>query len=112
MAVIVDEYGGTSGIVTLEDILEEIVGEISDEHDEPVGEFEYTRLDDRNYIFEGKTSLNDLIKILQLEDDIFDKVRGDADSLAGLILELLQKMPERDEKVNYLPVCIYCKGSR
>ena len=102
MAVIVDEYGGTSGIVTLEDILEEIVGEISDEHDEPVGEFEYTRLDDRNYIFEGKTSLNDLIKILQLEDDIFDKVRGDADSLAGLILELLQKMPERDEKVNYL----------
>lgn len=101
MAIVVDEYGGTSGIVTLEDILEEIVGEISDEHDEPIGEFEYTKLDDWNYIFEGKTSLNDLIKILNLEDDIFDKVRGDADSLAGLILELIQKMPERNEKTSY-----------
>lgn len=101
MAIVVDEYGGTSGIVTLEDILEEIVGEISDEHDEPIGDFDYTRLDERNFIFEGKISINDLIKILDLEDDIFDKVRGDADSLAGLILELLQKMPERDEKAIY-----------
>ncbi len=101
MAVIVDEYGGTSGIVTLEDIIEEIVGEISDEHDELTGDVEYSKLDDRNYIFEGKTSINDLIKILGLEDDTFDDVRGDADSLAGLILELMQKMPERDEKVTY-----------
>jgi gliding motility-associated protein GldE len=102
MAVVVDEYGGTSGIVTLEDIIEEIIGEISDEHDEPVGEFEYSKLDDHNYIFEGKTSLNDLCKILDLEDDVFDEVRGESDSLAGLLLELMEKMPERDEKVSFL----------
>jgi gliding motility-associated protein GldE len=101
MAVVADEYGGTSGIITLEDIIEEIVGEISDEHDEPVGEFEFTKLDDENFIFEGKTSLNDLCKILEIEDDIFDQVRGDADSIAGLLLELMQKMPERGEKVLY-----------
>jgi putative hemolysin len=101
MAVVVDEFGGTSGIVTFEDIIEEIVGEISDEHDEPVGDFEYSKLDDFNYIFEGKTSLNDLCKILDLEDDLFDEVRGDADSLAGLLLELMQKMPEKDEKVSF-----------
>ncbi|MBW6460587.1 MAG: gliding motility-associated protein GldE [Bacteroidales bacterium] len=101
MAVVVDEYGGTSGIVTLEDIIEEIVGEISDEHDEPVGDVDYTRLDDRNFLFEGKTSLNDLCKILGINDDIFDGVKGDADSLAGLILELLEKMPDIDEKVSF-----------
>jgi gliding motility-associated protein GldE len=101
MAVVVDEYGGTSGIVTLEDILEEIVGEISDEHDEPVGDFEYSRIDDHNFIFEGKTSLNDLCKILDLDDDVFDSVRGESDSIAGLILELMEKMPDKDEKVTF-----------
>lgn len=101
LAVVVDEFGGTSGIVTLEDIIEEIVGEISDEFDEPVGEFEYSRIDDRNYIFEGKTSLNDMCKILGIKDDLFDDVRGDADSIAGLLLELVQKMPDRDERVTF-----------
>jgi CBS domain containing-hemolysin-like protein len=101
MAVVVDEYGGTSGIVTLEDIIEEIVGEISDEHDEPIGDFEFTKIDDFNYIFEGKTSLNDLSKILGIEDDIFDDARGEADSIAGLLLELMQKIPERGEKISY-----------
>jgi putative hemolysin len=101
LAVVVDEFGGTSGIVTLEDIIEEIVGEISDEHDEPVGAFEYSKIDDFNYIFEGKTSLNDMYKILDIEDGMFDQVRGDADSIAGLMLELIQKMPEKDEKVSY-----------
>jgi gliding motility-associated protein GldE len=101
MAIVVDEYGGTSGIVTFEDIIEEIVGEISDEHDEPVGDFEYSRIDDYNYIFEGKTSLNDLYKILNIEDNSFDEVKGDADSLAGLLLELMQRMPEKDEQVSY-----------
>jgi gliding motility-associated protein GldE len=110
MAVVVDEYGGTSGIVTLEDIIEEIVGEISDEHDEPVGEIDYTRLDDRNYIFEGKTSINDMVKILGLEDEVFDEARGEADSVAGLILELMQKMPERNEKVTFKDFTFTVKG--
>ena len=101
MAVVVDEYGGTSGIVTLEDIIEEIVGEISDEHDELVGDIDYSQLDDHNFLFEGKTSLNDFCKILGIDDDIFDAVKGDADSLAGLILELLEKMPVKDEKVSF-----------
>lgn len=101
MAIVVDEYGGTSGIVTFEDIIEEIVGEISDEHDEPVGDFEYSKIDDHNYIFEGRTSLNDFYKILDIDDDLFDDVKGDADSLAGLLLELMEKMPEKDEKVSY-----------
>jgi putative hemolysin len=101
LAVVVDEYGGTSGIVTLEDIIEEIVGEISDEHDEPSDDFEYSKLDDYNFIFEGKTSLNDFYKILEIDDELFDEVRGDADSLAGLILELMEKMPEKDEQVSY-----------
>jgi gliding motility-associated protein GldE len=110
MAVVVDEYGGTSGIVTLEDIIEEIVGDISDEHDEPVGEVDYTRLDDLNYIFEGKTSINDMVKILGLEDDVFDEARGEADSVAGLILELMQKMPERNEKVTFNDFTFTVKG--
>lgn len=102
MAIVVDEYGGTSGIVTLEDIIEEIVGEISDEHDEPVGEIEYSRLDEHNLLFEGKTSLNDFCKIMEIEDDVFDEVKGDADSIAGLLLELMEKIPEKDEKVSFL----------
>ncbi|MFO7613928.1 MAG: gliding motility-associated protein GldE [Bacteroidales bacterium] len=101
MAVVVDEYGGTSGIVTLEDIIEEIVGEISDEHDELVGDIDYSQLDDHNFLFEGKTSLNDFCKILGIDDNIFDAVKGDADSLAGLILELLEKIPVKDEKVSF-----------
>jgi CBS domain containing-hemolysin-like protein len=101
MAVVVDEYGGTSGIVTLEDIIEEIVGEISDEHDEPLETFEFTQIDDHHYIFEGKTSLNDFCKILDIGDEVFDEVRGESDSLAGLLLELLQRMPAKNEQVSY-----------
>jgi gliding motility-associated protein GldE len=101
LAVVVDEYGGTSGIITLEDIIEEIVGEISDEHDEPLDEVVYTRVAENNYIFEGKTSINDFCKVTGIEDDVFDGVKGDADSLAGVVLELMKKMPEKDESVEY-----------
>jgi gliding motility-associated protein GldE len=101
MAVVVDEYGGTSGIVTLEDILEEIVGEINDEYDEETDNVAFQKIDDFNYIFEGKTSLNDLIKIINVSDTFFDEVKGDAESLAGFILEITGKIPHRNEIITY-----------
>lgn len=94
MAIVVDEYGGTSGIVTLEDIIEEIVGEISDEYDTETDQFIYSRIDDHTWVFEGKTPLNDLCKILQLENNYFDPFKGEADSLAGMILEKTGSIPE------------------
>ncbi len=100
LAIVVDEYGGTSGLVTMEDILEEIVGEISDESDEE--EVLYTRLDDRTYVFEGKVLLHDFSKILELPDDLFDIVRGEAETLAGLILELKGEIPEKGEVIEFV----------
>lgn len=101
LAVVVDEYGGTSGIVTLEDILEEIVGEITDEFDSPEDEIEYNKIDDNNYIFEGKTSINDFCKIINIDDNSFDEVKGEADSIAGIMLELVGNIPEKNATVSY-----------
>jgi CBS domain containing-hemolysin-like protein len=99
IAIVVDEYGGTSGIVTLEDILEEIVGEINDEYDEE--EKFYQRINANTFIFEGKTLLSDFYKVLNLDDDVFEDVEGDADSLAGLLLEIKGDFPKLHEKIVY-----------
>tara|TARA_B100002052_G_scaffold38723_2_gene30827 strand:- start:1928 stop:3127 length:1200 start_codon:yes stop_codon:yes gene_type:complete len=92
LAIVVDEYGGTSGLVTLEDVLEEIVGEINDEFD--VDDNVYSKLDEYNYIFDGKISLNDFLKLVKLEIDFFDEIKGESDTLAGLVLELEGKIPK------------------
>ena len=101
IAIVVDEYGGTSGIVTLEDVLEEIVGEINDEFDSD--DNIYSKLDDHNYIFEGKISLIDFLKIVKGEVDYFDDIKGESDSLAGLVLEVEGKILTIGEVCNIPP---------
>lgn len=95
LAIVVDEYGGTSGIVTLEDIIEEIVGDINDEYDD--SDLSYSKLDENNYIFDGKISLKDLFKILDLEEEEFEELKGEAETLAGFILELSGKFPKKGD---------------
>jgi gliding motility-associated protein GldE len=100
LAIVVDEYGRTAGLVTLEDIIEEIIGDVRDETDEKI-ELEFTQLDDNNFIFEGKTPINDFCKLMEISEDFFDEVKSDTDSLGGLILEIRGTIPEPNETVEY-----------
>ncbi len=97
LAVVVDEYGGTSGIVTLEDVIEEIVGEINDEFDDD--ELTYSKLDENNFVFEGKAHLNDVYRIMEINGGEFEDVKGEADTLAGLIIEIEGRIPTKNEKI-------------
>ena len=99
LAIVVDEYGGTSGLVTLEDVIEEIVGEISDEFD--TEDLVYSKIDASNYVFEGKTALKDFYKVLEIDPEPFEEHKGEAETIAGFILEIAGRFPRRDEKINF-----------
>ena len=99
LAIVVDEYGGTSGIVTLEDVIEEIVGEITDEFDEE--DLNYSKLDDNTYIFEGTTPLVDLYRVMDIGGEEFERSKGEADTIAGFVVELAEKIPLKNEKIKF-----------
>lgn len=99
MAIVVDEYGSTLGLVSLEDILEEIVGEISDESD--IEQSFYTKLSENTYLFDGKTHLNDFLKVLSFDEDYLDEAKGEAETLAGLMLEIRKDFLRRGETLAY-----------
>lgn len=99
LAIVVDEYGGTSGIISLEDILEEIVGDISDEFDDE--DIIYSRIDDKNFLFDGKIGLKDFYRITEVEEEVFEDAKGEAETLAGFILEISGNFPKKAQKINF-----------
>jgi len=99
LAIVVDEYGGTSGLVSLEDVIEEIVGDISDEFDDE--NINYSQIDDKNYLFEGKINLKDFYRIIDVDENSFEIRKGEAETLAGFILEILGNFPKKGQKIHY-----------
>lgn len=99
LAIVVDEYGGTSGIVSLEDIIEEIIGDISDEFDDD--DLVYSKLDERNYVFDGKTSLKDVYKVTHINSELFEENKGESETIAGFVLEISGGFPKRGEQITF-----------
>jgi len=99
LAIVVDEYGGTSGLVSLEDVIEEIVGDISDEFDDE--NLNYSQIDEKNFLFEGKINLKDFYRIVDVNEDVFESHKGEAETLAGFILEILGNFPKKDQKIAF-----------
>ena len=99
LAIVVDEYGGTSGLVSLEDVIEEIVGDISDEFDDE--HINFSQIDDKNYLFEGKINLKDFYRIIDVDEELFEIKKGEAETLAGFILEILGNFPKKDQKITF-----------
>jgi CBS domain containing-hemolysin-like protein len=99
LAVVVDEYGGTSGLVSLEDIIEEIVGDMSDEFDDE--DINFSQIDERNFLFEGKIYLKDFYRIIDVDEEVFEERKGEAETLAGLLLEILGNFPKKGQQVHF-----------
>lgn len=99
LAIVVDEYGGTSGLISLEDILEEIVGDISDEFDDE--DIVFSKIDDKNFVFEGKIGLKDFYRIVEIDDTLFEQSKGEAETLAGFLLEISGNFPKKNQKINF-----------